>query len=465
VLVLTRLLSPETFGFFALANFWVGLLNLRNKAGLSYAAVRQSQTDGNLLGTYFALDVASAIGSTLIGAITALILYRGGYYKPEVVLALLVLLGAEQITSLVGPLSIALEKEMQLSRMMLVTLASSLMSYSAAIALALRGAGLWSLLLINPLAYTVGLGGTYWVCRRRLPHVLGLRWQFDKPLAMQLLHQGLVTGLSLATLGAIVSQFDNFLIGTFVSPTTLGFYDRAFRIASWPSLLLTTIIARVGFLTMSKVKDDPPRLTHTVRLSLWVLTTLGIPLVLAVLFAANEVVRVLYGQKWSESAFYLRFLIVSNMCGNFTTVAFWLSVALGHKRITALLTAIQAVALIVIATPLTLALGSIGTVIGVCMTMGIGLIFGCVYIFRQTTLTFSETFAPPLLAGTIAILALIALTGSSLLNGLTPLFRLLFIGTVDASVFLGSLFLMRRTEMLERIQYLRRTWQKTQGTA
>ena len=171
---------------------------------------------------------------------------------------------------------------------------------------------------------------------------------------------GLPTGLSLAALGGIVAQFDNFLIGTFVGYTTLGFYDRAYRIAHWPNLLLTVVITRIGFLTFARVQNDAPRLAHTMRLSLWVLTTLGIPIALFLFFAAPDVVQVLYGPTWSESAYYLRFLTIYSLVSPFINTGFWLAVALGHRRIVTGFTGIQAALLILLGTLFAFTMGGIG---------------------------------------------------------------------------------------------------------
>jgi lipopolysaccharide exporter len=457
-LVLTRLLSQEVFGSFSLANFWASLLNVRGYAGLNYAAIQQTKTDGELLGTYFAMSALATAVSFALSAATAVVFLLTGYYSQGVIVALVVLTSVEMLTALSAPVSIALEKELQLSRPMLATLLASIAAYIVSITLALYGAGLWSLLAINPIIGVIGLGSGYWICWRRLPFVFKLRWRFDGDLAGRLLRRGLATGLSLAALGTIVSQFDNFLIGTFVSVATLGFYDRAFRIASWPNVLLATVIARIGLLTMAKVKDDLPRLTHTVRLSLWALSTLGVPMALVLFFGAHDLVIVLYGPRWAESAFFLRFVTCSSLAGTFMSVAFWLSVALGHSRFTALLTIVQAVALVAFATPLTLQFGAIGTVTGVLIAMGLGLAIGCLYIFRQVPLRPGETFGPPLIATAIAALVLIALTGLAAWGNLAPLVRLLMVGAVGPGLFLGSLFLLRRAEMMERLRYFRRTW-------
>lgn len=456
-LIMTRLLAPEVFGFFSMATFWSTLLNLRAKSGLSYAAIRQPTTDGDLAGTYLALDAATTTGSLALSLIAAAILLQLGYVS-QVVLGVIILTTADSITVIIGPLSMVLEKELQISRLTLVSLLAAIIAYSVAIYLAVTGAGIWSLLAINCITSLVSLGGVYWVCKHRWPQALTWKWRFNRALAMQLLRQGLPTGLSLTALGSIVLQFDNFLIGTFVGYTTLGFYDRAYRIAHWPNLLLTMIVSRIGFLTFAKVQNDPPRLTHAVRLSLWVLTTLGIPIAIMLLFGASDIVYILYTNKWSESAFFLRFLIIFSLTWPFVSVGFWLSVARGHSRTTALLTATQAAAIVLFATPLTLAWGVMGTILGVALTMALSFALSCYYVFRQVPLSFIGTFGPPFVAACASAGLLLGANQLPVWAQLVPLVRLFATGLIGPGAFILVLFALRPKEMIERLRYVMQLW-------
>lgn len=345
VLIMTRLLTPEVFGWFSLATFWSALLSVHSKLGLNYAAIRQPATDGKLLGTYTVLEAIAAVSSFVLSIVTGLILLAVGTAS-EVVTALIVLVTVECIGVLALPFSLALDREMEISRPTLVMAISATVAYAVAIGLALAGVELWSLLAINCITSFLSVIGIYRICRRRCPQVFQFKWRYSRPLAKRLLADGLPTGLSLAALSNIVTQFDNFLIGTLVGYTTLGYYDRAYRIAHWPNLLLTVVITRIGFLTFARVQDDAPRLAHTMRLSLWVLTTLGIPMALFLFFGAPDVVLVLYGPTWSESAYYLRFLTIYSLVSPFINTGFWLAVALGHRRIVAGFTGTQAALLI-----------------------------------------------------------------------------------------------------------------------
>jgi len=462
-LVMTRLLSREIFGFFALGLFWSTLLNLRPKTGLNYAAIQRPKTDGELLGTFYVLDLAAAAGSFVLSVIAAYVLLKIGY-QHEVSAALIALMSAESIAALVSPLSMVLEKELQLSRLTLVSLGSALLAYIVAIALALSGAGIASLLAINTLVSILSLGGVVWVCRRRYPQAFTMRWRFDRDLARRLLRGGLPTGLSLSALTSIVTQYDNFLIGTFVGAGTLGLYDRAYRIAHWPNLLLTMIVARIGFLTFARVQDDLPRLTHAVRLSMWILLTLGIPMALVLYFGAPDIVEILYGARWSESASFLKYLTIYSLAWPFVNVGLWLSVAKAHGRATMMLTGAQAVAMIVISTPLTLWLGVGGTILGVMITMALAFGLSCYYVFRQVPLSLRETFGPSLTAGAIASVLLFCIGQTASWNSLAPAVRLFVVCMAGPGSFLLALFAMRRTEIIERAAYLRRALHSNQPT-
>lgn len=458
-LILTRLLPAQVFGYFAMGNFWTAQLGLRSKAGLNYAAIQETRLDGDLLGTYLAVDLALAGGSLLLSSLAAAVLAGLGY-PPEVVLCVVALMVAECLSAVVGALGMALEKEMQVSRLTLLSLLLSAIAYAVAIGLALSGAGVVSLLAINGVMAVLGLGGVYLLCRQRLPQVLRWKWRFNRQLAFELLRRGLPTGLSLTTVLGFVGMYDNFLVGTFAGYDTLGFYDRAFRTAQWPNVLLSTIVGRIGFLAFAKVKDDPARLLHAVRLSLWGLLTLGIPMGLFLSFGAHDVIAVLYGDRWLTSAAYLPYLAIYALSGPFWGVGFWLAVALKDTRAGVIITVSQAVVLLVVATPLTWKLGVTGTLIGVGVTTALALFLGVRYLFRTVALNPLSTLGPAALATAIAAAGLFALNAWPAWAALPSLARLVGVGLAGPGVFLAAVIALRPAEFWERVTYIRQAWRR-----
>jgi PST family polysaccharide transporter len=459
-LLLTRLLAPEIFGAFALASFWFGLLNLRNKMGLQYSALQPPQTDGTLLGTFFRTDLLITTASLALVSSVALLFVSTGRYSVQVATAMVTLMAAEAVTVWTGPYWLALERNIQVSRTTLVSLVASLVAYPLAVGVALLDGGIWSLLVINLVTYSVAAVGVALMCRQRLPEIFQLRWRFEKALGWQLLRRGVEIGLAATILTIVVQQYDNFLIGTFVSETTLGFYDRAYRIANWPNLLLTIVIGRIGLLTLAKVRDNPLHLAHTLRMAFWAAFTAGIPLTLTLVFAAPEVVEILYGGRYAESAPFLRFLACSNFVWVLVSLAFGLSVALNHARRWLWISVAQGATLILVGTPLTLLMGVNGTLLGVAATMLVALLLGGQYVFANGGgLGLRETVAAPALA--------LAVTAGGLAGGLLvlpaewpPLLRLGMVGITALLMYAGVMMLLRPHEMRERLQYLRLRWRR-----
>lgn len=459
-LILTRLISPEVFGAVALAAFWAGLLSMRSKAGLLYAASHQSETNGDLLGTYLVVDLCSSALSLVVAVVASLLMLVANLMTLEVAVAVFVMLSAEALMVVAGPWQMALEKELQISRLTIITLLASISASAVAILLAIASPGIASLLVMSVVTAIISAFGIIITGRRRLPHLSQLRWKFNRALAKDMLADGFSAGISLALLVSIVGQFDNFLIGTFVGKETLGYYDRAYRIATWPNILLTVATARIGLQMMTRLRNDPSRLAHAIRLWFWLATSLGIPLALVLCFGSSEIVGLLYGSRYAQSADYLRFLSLSNLAWAFISIAFWLSVALGNRRVSIVLSLVQAITLIVVATPLTFRFGVMGTMAGVGTSMALAMLLGCRYIFATVSLKLGEVFGAALAAGTAVVIVLLVVSHWSEFMSFHSAIRLIVIAATTFGVFVGTLLLLRKEETIDRVLYLARAWNR-----
>jgi teichuronic acid exporter len=466
LLYLRRLLAPEMFGLFDLATFWVALLGVRNKIGLSFAALRQSATDGRTLGTIFVIDLVTgllgmAIALLAIGPITA----QFGY-SSELLLAIIAIAFAELITVFGTPATIALEKELQISRNQLVSLASYALGYAVAIGLALAGYRLTSLVSIGLVTAATGVVFSWIMCARRLPHVLRERFRFDPVVARGLLRDGLTTGLTLTLLTTIVNQFDNFLNATFVSTAMQGYYGNAYKIANWPTILLAVVISRVGYNVMTRVKDDKPRLAHTVRLSLWLLCVLGGPLALALGLGADDLLEVLYpGGKWATSAQFLRPLAATSLANTFMGVGYWLSVALGQRRFTVILSVVQAACLLIGGSVLVRLQGINGTIGAVALASLLGFVMSQLFVCRSVALRLRDVFAGPALAAAATLLThqlVFSDRFAGAMHSAAPALRLLLGSALVFTIFWLTMALVRRQESANHVRYLLRTWRGTQ---
>ncbi len=458
--VMTRLVSPRDFGTMAIATFLFGLINLRTKVGLGQAFVHSPETTGRAIGTLFTLDMGAGLFSFLL-ALAAVPFLTWFGYAPDVawvVLALAVLGLLEASASTPGLL---MDKELLFGRTTVITTISLAASYAPAIVLALKGFGVWSLIAQAATQSTLVLFGFWWVARRDLQSPWQVRWTFDRSLAKGFVRFGLVWG-SAALAGFLTTQFDNFLVGTFLGLTTLGFYDRAYRLALWSSVLVTTIVSRTTFFAYAKLQQDRIRLSKTFDMSLWIITSLALPLALVLFVSASDLVQFLYGEQWAPAAQLLRFLLVASLIRPLLDDLDALLIAIGKPQLASQVHWIQAVVVIVVAGVLTFLYGAPGTAVGV----GIAFIVGGVLLYRFAARLIDIAWRPalglPLVATALTLLLEIALDAGLNLDGLPLVPRLVLKTAATAAIFYVITMLMQRRVFFEHARYIFRL---ARGTA
>jgi lipopolysaccharide exporter len=452
-LILTRLLAPSDFGIFALAVFFFSLLNLRPKLGVDLAFAQRPRTTAETSGTFAVLSVAAGAASLLLTLIAVPILVALGY-APPVAWVTLLLAAVGLSDSVMGIAWVQLDKALMFSRVSLVTAIAFPISYLPAFYLAVHNGGYWSLAAQNATYALLLLIGLWWSFRANLPQILRAGWRFSTRLAREFLRFGSMVGF--ATIAAsVVYQFDNFLVGSVVSLAALGFYERAYRIAQWPSVLITSVLARTAFYAYSQLQNDLARLTKTVTMSLWLTTTFALPVALGIFVAADDLVLLLFGERWLPSALFVRFLVTYSILRPLLEDANQLFIAVGHPRRTTTVTLGQAAALVLAATPLTFSYGAQGTAVGVGVAFFVGLIL-TYYFVRRTVpgLSLSQAFVVPAIATAVALLAFFIFAGAVDLILLPLAIRVLFKAGYATLIFFGVTIVLQPRLTFERATYV-----------
>ena len=173
-----------------------------------------------------------------------------------------------------------LEKELHFKPGSVISSVILPISYLPAFWLAWTGRGSLSLIsqyvVFSLLSFGV-FGVFIW---RRMRWLTAMRWQFSRGLARGYLHYGILTGVA-TFLSNMVTQTDNFVVGTRNGVTELGYYDRGYRTAQWPNLLLNTLVLRSALFTYAQLRDDAARLRKSVSMVIWLIVSMGAPIALA----------------------------------------------------------------------------------------------------------------------------------------------------------------------------------------
>lgn len=457
MVALARLLEPEDFGIFAMAYFFFTLLDVTGKLGLDYSLMHRQETAGATLPTHFLTALSLSGASLVVMAIAALALPNLGY-EAQIGQALLILgiFGSVQAMGITS--QIVLEKELRFHRTVPVSVTSLLVANLLAIYLAWAGWGPWSLVAregISMALLTLGMGIlSPWAFWKK-------SMKFDGEVARWFLRYGLrVTLGSIATIGLL--QFDNFLVGSIIGMAALGFYDRAYRLARLPTGLVTHIASRVSLPVYAQVQNDRPRLSFAFRLTLEAILALSLPIAIILFAAAPEVVSLLLGDRWLPAVPLLRLLAAYMVLRPLQDDVGALFSATGQPGTMSFILVIEALALVTVATPLTIALGSFGTALGVDIAFALGVVLAYWRIKNTVDLAYLQVFLPSGASALAGLAAWFAVVEVFDLSALHVFARFIIIAVTVLLVYTGFLAAIDRRRLRERAVYL---WNLARGAS
>ena len=451
-IVMARLLTPEHFGTISLGLFFFSLLDLRGKLGLDFALVHRHPTTPDLLSTHLLLQMLAWLITVLLAIVVA-ILFSILDKNPTVTWIILALATAYGLEATGSTARIALEKELIFAQSTLVISVSLFVSYCGGILMALAGWTYWALVGQIALNNGIACAGFWWIFLRSSTRSLW-QWQFSREIADWMLRYGGVLFIgALAT--TILLQFDNFIIGTLVGTTALGYYSLAYKIAQWPTGLVTHIVSRTALPTYALLQNDPTRLAKAFQMSLWVILSVAIPIALVIFVIAPDFLLVLYGEQWLPSATLLRVLIFYSVLRPLFDDTGGLFIAIGKPYWLTTTLLVQAITLITIAIPLTWVFQAYGTALAVGITFSFGLIIIYRYLVRIIKLDIWQTFAPPIFASLGALSIYLAFTTIVKLDPIIPAARIVLKSGIVVVSFLAILFLTERKALIGRICYIR----------
>lgn len=453
-ILLTRLLTPEVYGEYALATFFAMLFQLRTKVGLAYAYAQERTVTGTAVGTVFTLDVLLGIGGVVIGLIAAPILLALGY-SAAVVAMMMTLLLITFGESFFAVFMTTLEKELHFKPGSVISSVILPISYLPAFWLAWTGRGNLSLIsqyvVFSLLSFGV-FGVFIW---QRMRWLTAMRWQFNRGLARGYLHYGILTGVA-TFLSNMVTQTDNFVVGTRNGVTELGYYDRGYRTAQWPNLLLNTLVLRSALFTYAQLRDDAARLRKSVSMVIWLIVSMGAPIALALAIAAPDLVRLLYGDKWLPAVPILRLLVIAAMLRPIWDNTFALFIGTGQPRRAIWIGALQLAIILVLGWLLSGWYGPLGVGAAVITAYVVGLIVAQRVTAGQLQLDLVNLFAKPLLAAVLVVVGYVVLTRLLPLNDWPLSLRVVGKAAYAVIGYYAISFLLQPRDTVERLQYIRR---------
>ncbi len=299
---LARILLPSDFGLIGMLAIFIGIGEIISDGGFFRALVQKSQVKNEEYSSVFWINVIISLAVFI--CLFFISPYVATFYNEPSLEILLVVLSSNVI---IKSLSIVQRAKLTISldfkTLSYISLISVLFSGFLAIYLANNDYGVWALVIqitIRNLIFLI-------IC------FLIMRWIPSPKINFKSVIELFRYGSNLLLVGLIDVFFINIynvIIGKYYSKNDLGFYSRAQQFNDIVAINVTSIIQRVAFSSLSKVKKDNAYFLKQYRSFLRMGNYIIVPISLALIVLAESLITVILTDKWIQAAPFLKLLSV-----------------------------------------------------------------------------------------------------------------------------------------------------------
>jgi O-antigen/teichoic acid export membrane protein len=299
------------------------------------------------------------------------------------------------VANLADCFSADLARRFAYGRFSLINLSSQVFANGSAVALAVWGAGPWSVAWRDMgVAYVSIILSVAWS-----------RWRFhrgfDRAKARELFTFG--TKMIASRLGDMAfHRYDNLMVGLLAGTTPLGLYSQAYLIAESGTRAYGPALASVPLSTYSRLQGDRERTQRTYDFITYLLMRAIVPVGILCLLVPHEILTVLFGPAWASG---------SDMLRGLTAYAVLLPIFEHHRSLLVANNAVECLlrarilqlAVFLPTVPLlVLAIGGTGAALAVAAAMIVGTTAIIAVARPYARLHVRATLATPLIAGSLA---------------------------------------------------------------
>jgi teichuronic acid exporter len=301
--VLAAILGPADFGLLWMAMVWVTLAQILLQHGPTMAVIQQNDiTDAHLDAAFWSNLVGATLFALLLAAVAPL--WASLNDLPDLTAICLALTAIIPFYALNTIPEAVLRRKLQLRGLALRYLTSGLISGVAAIACALAGFGVWSLVVQQVLLTLINTVLLF----------LTISWRPRLRRCGRELRD--IRGTSLTTLGGAVGSFlmtraDVLLMGAFFGPVVVGLFRFALRVPEMVTGITARGLQDVVLPDLARHSVDRPALAARLGRLVRAGAVLSIP-ALGVLAAAAEPLMMVIGEQWVDAAAPMRLLCLAS---------------------------------------------------------------------------------------------------------------------------------------------------------
>jgi len=304
-ILLARILSPKEFGLIGMLAFFIAVSQTFIDSGFANALIRKKDCSQTEYSTVFFFNLAA-------GIIMFFILFLSShaistfFNEPELKAVIKVLALGLIIDSVTVIQRTILIRNINFKLQTRITIISTSVSGLFAIIMALKGYGVWSLVVLT-LVKQILNSLLLWIWNHWIPALVFSVTAFKELFGF---------GSKLLLSGLIDTIYQNvyfLVIGKYFSAKDLGFYTRSHQFTFLPVQSITNVMSRVTYPVLSQIRDNTEILKSAYKKMIKSIMLISFVLMLGIAAVSEPMVITLIGEKWRNSVIYLQMLCFVGM--------------------------------------------------------------------------------------------------------------------------------------------------------
>jgi O-antigen/teichoic acid export membrane protein len=441
-IILARLLTPEDFGLVAMVLIFFELSSTFIESGFFPALVREKEISEKDKSTTFTFNLLTAIVvyGILFWAAPAI----AALFEQEALTLIVRIMGFNLIIYAFSIIQRAhLTQQIDFKTQTKVRFVAVVISGSVAIFFAMRGLGVWSLIIKILLMAFIDTA-LLWIVRPWSPRLTFYGSSFKKLFGFG--YKILLSSL----LDKFYQQIYKLLIGKYFSSATLGFYTQA---SNFSNILINTLfrtLEKVTYPVLAKLQDSKTRLKSGYRKVIKMSSFVIIPSMVVLGVLARPLIFLLMGEKWLPAVPFLQLLCLSGITYHFSQINLNMLLVLGRSDLGLKLEIIKKI-MITLAIVVGIQFGIYGLVIGEVIAAYVNLIINAYYskVFLKYSLSeqikdvfFTLTFS--LVCGLLIYMMITAIP--------LPVYLQIGLACLSGGILYISLHLLFKTEEMKTLR-------------
>ena len=297
-IVVANRIMPMDMGIMAVLTFFTTLAQVVVDSGFSQTLIRKATPSQADYKAVFRFNIVSSL--TLYAILTALSPYVARYYDwpllSQVAPVLFLLLPLNALCVIQNTIMV---REFRFAQLSTITFISSTISGIVAIAMALTGFGIWSLVGQRVSMMAVKAMLLWWRSSWRpkvREHTGSLREM--APYSLRLMTTDLIT--------ALYNNVAQLFIGKMYSGSVLGYFNQAQKLKDMPVNATMQSIQSVTFPALAKIGDDEQKFSESYRKVVMVTAYVMFPMMAGLIATAEEIYTLLLKPDWHPAIPYFR---------------------------------------------------------------------------------------------------------------------------------------------------------------